>query len=194
MVSNRGIFQSTCHLSNSIFFNGSRLTLLASAFAIVAWMWFQSRLDGKAGSVFPSTGKPDNGIRNSAVYMWLPGGVWGGVFLFSQSPEEIRSFSPLWGKFSKSIAILRSRLKLMKFRSKEEDRGPVLFPETFSPTEQHTFRVLQQSNRIQATCSISGQWGDGGVTFIGTASGTGLTQRDKLLLKAAACWMNRGSS
>lgn len=35
----------------------------------------RSGIDGRAGSVFYSTGKPDNGIRNSDVYIWFTGGV-----------------------------------------------------------------------------------------------------------------------
>jgi len=106
----------------------------------------------------------------------------------------MRSFPPLRGKLSKSIAILSSHLKCMKCSSKEEDRGPVLFPETCSPAEQRSFWVLQQSNHFQATSasSINGQGGDRGVTLLCTASGAGLTPRDKLLLKAAALWRRAG--
>lgn len=90
----------------------------------------------------------------------------GGVGL-SQSPEGIRSFPPLWGKHTKIIAILRSHLKLMKFRHKQEDKGSVLLPETFSHAEQFTFWVLHQSNLFQAmsASSVSGQRGHRGVTF-----------------------------
>lgn len=48
--------------------------LLASAFAIVACTWYQTKQDGgegREGSVFSSTGNPDNGRRNSAVYIWF---------------------------------------------------------------------------------------------------------------------------
>lgn len=74
----------------------------------------QSCMDGRAGSVFSSTGKPDSGIRNSSVHIWLPGRLWGGVSFF----EEIRSFLSLWRKLSKSVVILSSHLKLMKFERK----------------------------------------------------------------------------
>lgn len=91
--------------------------------------------------------------------------VCGMGYFLCQSPEGIGPFPPLWGKHSKIIAILRSHLKLIKFRRKEDDKGPVLLPETFSHAEQLTFWV--QSNLFQAisASSASGQRGHRGVTF-----------------------------
>lgn len=48
-----GHFPSTCHLSKSIFLNGSVLTLLANAFAMVAHTQFQTKLNGSEAPCSP---------------------------------------------------------------------------------------------------------------------------------------------